>query len=215
MQRVRRGSTHLTLFERRHLLLHGDVLLLQLAVVLQRPGLSHFVLSDVIAQLTTLQLCQLGILNESKKGRLHHEKRHRLAEGNLPPPPRSARGKIILGSGVVTAGEMKSDVSAWSAYHRGERPWRDTAVREGWGQDSLTVGCQRQPQPRRFFVPLNSGPLHHLSCWFRSPPGGSHTPPPSHPIPTESKNFNSLTTSLTSNCCFGLYIQVHPFLYYS
>lgn len=98
MQRVRRGSTHLTLFERRHLLLHGDVLLLQLAVVLQRPGLSHFVLSDVIAQLTTLQLCQLGILNESKKGRLHHEKRHRLAEGNLPPRPGLRGGRLSWGA---------------------------------------------------------------------------------------------------------------------
>lgn len=63
-------SSHLTLLERGHLLLHGDVLLLQLAVVLQLPGLSHFVLSDVIAQLTSLQLRQLRVLNESKEGAL-------------------------------------------------------------------------------------------------------------------------------------------------
>lgn len=51
--------THLVLSQHRHLLLQGDVLLLQLAVILQHTSLPHLVLSDVIPQLTSLQLCQL------------------------------------------------------------------------------------------------------------------------------------------------------------
>lgn len=54
--------THLVLSQHRHLFLKGDVLLLQLAVVLQQTSFPHLVLSDVIPQLTSLQLCQLGIL---------------------------------------------------------------------------------------------------------------------------------------------------------
>lgn len=66
--------SHLTLSQGSHLFLKRDVLLLQFAVILQQTSLPHLVLSDVIAQLTTLQLCQLRILHV-RRGVVMHENR--------------------------------------------------------------------------------------------------------------------------------------------
>lgn len=57
---------HLTLFEDRDLFLQGDVLLLQLSVVLQKPSLTELVLLNVIAQLIPLQLHHLAFLQEQR-----------------------------------------------------------------------------------------------------------------------------------------------------
>lgn len=99
------------------MLLHGDVLLLQLTVVLQQPGLPHFVLSDVIAQLTALQLRQLGVLSGQEVGQLDKRRDHQGLRGLFSWCEWREEDPW---ESVVAAGEMKSDTSVWPTYQQRE-----------------------------------------------------------------------------------------------
>ena len=71
---------HLGLLQHGHLLLQGDVLLLQLRVVLQQPRLPELVLLDVIPQPDPLQLIHLVALEGGGGGGGGEEERRRLSE---------------------------------------------------------------------------------------------------------------------------------------